>query len=104
MKRFVAVVAAVALVGIVVLRAEEGKKSNEVTLQGKIGCSHCTYDVAKKCGVSFKTDDGKVYTLEKPSKELMAARTDGGTIKVTGTVQEKDGKLYVAASKAELVK
>lgn len=104
MKKLVAVLAGLVLLGLVTVRAEEGKKADEVQLTGKIGCAHCAYDVAKKCAVSFKTADGKIYTLEKASKELMAARNGGGTIKVTGTVTEKEGKLYVNASKAEMEK
>ena len=38
------------------------------------------------------------------SKEVTDARFDGGTVKVTGTVNEKDGVLTVQASKQELTK
>ena len=52
----------------------------------------------------LKTEDGKVYLLENADKKLMDARMKGGELKVTGTVTEKDGTLYVKASKAELAK
>ena len=103
MKKLLALVAAAAVAGVVMVNAEE-KKSEEKDLKGDIGCTHCTYELGGKCGVSFKTADGKVYTLEHPSKELMEARTKGGTLKVTGKVTEKEGRLYVDASKAELEK
>ncbi len=42
--------------------------------------------------------------MTKASKELMEARHKDGILQVTGKVTEKDGKLFVDASKAELVK
>ena len=104
MKRLVALVAAIILAVVCLAKAAQDKKTDEVTLQGKIGCASCSYGVSKQCGVSFKTADGKIYTLTKPSKALMEARHTDGTLKVTGTVTEKDGKLFVDASKAELLK
>ena len=104
MKRAIALIAAVILSIVGIAKAGEGTKTNEVTLQGKIGCASCTYGVSKDCGVSLKTADGKIYTLTKPSKELMEARHKDGTLKVTGKVTERDGKLFVDASKAELLK
>ena len=104
MRKTVALVAAMILSVVCIARAGEGAKTNEVTLVGKIGCSSCTYGVSKDCGVSLKTADGKIYTLTKPSKELMEVRHDDGTLKVTGKITEKDGKLFVDASKAQLLK
>jgi hypothetical protein len=104
MKKAIAVVAALVLCAVPLVKADDTKKPDEVTLQGKIGCACCSYGVSKECGVSFKTADGKIYTLTKPSKELMEARHKDGTLKVTGKVTEKDGKLFVDATKAELVK
>ena len=104
MKKILAVLVVMILAVVCVIQADDSKKTDEVTLQGKIGCASCSYGVSKQCGVSFKTDDGKIYTLTKPSKELMDARHGDATLKVTGKVSEKDGKLFVDASKAELVK
>jgi hypothetical protein len=104
MKQVLAVVAAVVLSVVFVARAEDTKKTDDVTLKGKIGCASCSYGVSKQCGVSLKTADGKIYTLTKASNELMEARHKDATLQVTGKVTEKDGKLFVDASKAELVK
>jgi hypothetical protein len=104
MKKFVAWVAAVVLAGALVVTAEDSKKSESVQLEGKIGCSRCAFHTANSCGVGFKTADGKIYNLIKPKAELVQARHGSGTLKVTGTVTEKDGKLFVAATKTELTK
>ena len=104
MKNVIAVVAAVILSAVCIVTADDTKKTDEVTLKGKIGCASCSYGVSKQCGVSLKTADGKIYTLTKASNELMEARHGDGTLQVTGKVTEKDGKLFVDASKAELVK
>ncbi|MGD0059334.1 MAG: hypothetical protein ABSD58_07945 [Verrucomicrobiia bacterium] len=104
MKKVIAVVAALVLSAVWIVNADDAKKPDEVTLKGKIGCASCSYGVSKECGVSLKTDDGKIYTLTKASKELMEARHKDGILQVTGKVTEKDGKLFVDASKAELVK
>src|SRR6185503_16699612 len=101
MKKFIALVAGVALLGMVV-RAEDAK---EVELTGKLGCSHCTFkQKGEDCGAAFKTADGKIFIIEDASKEVMEARTKGGDVKVKGVVTEKDGKNFVKASSAELVK
>jgi hypothetical protein len=104
MKNLFAVVVALVVSAVCVVWADDAKKSDEVTLQGKIGCAACSYHVANTCGVSLKTADGKIYTLTKASDELMEARHGDGTLKVTGKIIEKDGQLLVEASKAELVK
>jgi hypothetical protein len=104
MKKTIAVAAALVLSVVCIVRADDAKKTDEVTLKGKIGCASCSYGVSKQCGVSLKTEDGKIYTLTKASKELMEARHEDGILQVTGKVTEKDGKFFVDASKAELVK
>jgi hypothetical protein len=104
MNKVIAVVAAVVLSAVCIVTADDTKKTDELTLRGKIGCASCSYGVSKQCGVSLKTADGKIYTLTKASDELMKARHEDGTLQVTGKVTEKDGKFFVDASKAELVK
>src|SRR2546425_1732973 len=98
MKKLIAVVTALCVSVAIVTRAED--KAKEVELQGKLGCAHCTYKQSgEDCGVGFQTADGKVYIIEKASKELFDVRMKGGAVKVKGTVTEKDGKLFVQASK-----
>jgi hypothetical protein len=101
--KLMAAAAAMIVAGTVAIAADQEKKSDEVELKGQIGCTRCTFDKGK-CGVSFKTEDGKIYSIENPSQELSRARAKGGIVKVSGTVKEVDGRLLVQASKAELVK
>lgn len=97
---------AAALVAFVpfVTRAGDEAKKDEVEFQGTIGCSHCDYHKGDSCGVGFKTADDKVYILEKAEKKWMKARTKRGDYKVSGKVTEKDGNVYVIATKIEAVK
>src|SRR5208283_892462 len=72
MKTIMAVIAVLVLSAVCIVSADDtAKKTDEVTLKGRIGCASCSYNVSKECAVSFKTDDGKIYTLKKASKELM---------------------------------
>lgn len=78
--------------------------ADEVELTGKLGCGHCAYKVTKGCATALQTADGKTYVLANPTDEIRKARFDSGTVKVTGTVTEKDGLLTVQASKQALTK
>jgi len=100
MKKFIPVLCAVAVATAFAV-AEQVAES---TLSGKIGCGHCMFHVGKSCSAAFKTADGKTCVIDNASKEIMDARFDGGTVKVTGKVTEKDGVQHVQASKQELVK
>lgn len=104
MKKLSLFVAVLFAAGSFVALADDATKKDEVEIKGKIGCAHCNYHQADSCAVGFKTEDGKVYILEKADKKLMDARLKGGEYKVTGKVTEKDGKFYVSSSKVELIK
>ncbi len=80
------------------------EQASEKTLSGKMGCGHCQFHVGKSCSAAFKTADGKTCVIDNATTEIMDARFDGGTVKVTGTTTEKDGVVHVQASKQELVK
>ncbi len=75
-----------------------------MTLEGKVGCGHCTYHVTDACALAMQTEDGKVYVIES-APDYDAAfgdRFSGKTISVTGKVGEKDGKSLVFADKVEV--
>jgi hypothetical protein len=105
--RLIAVMAATVLVASAGWALAEDKKESkpkEVELSGALACGHCKFKVGEGCSAAFKAGDGNVYIIKQPTKEIMQARFKGSTVKVTGTVEEKDGTRYVTASKAELVK
>jgi hypothetical protein len=87
-----------------VMAADDAAKPKEVELSGALACGHCKFKVGEGCSAAFKAGDGNVYIIKDPSKEIMQARFKASTVKVTGTVEEKDGTRYVTASKTELVK
>jgi hypothetical protein len=93
-----------AILALTVATAAWTLAADEVELTGKLGCGHCEFHKTKSCAAAFKTKDGKTYVIANATKEITDARFDGGTVKVTGTVTEKDGLLTVQASKQELTK
>ena len=75
-----------------------------MTLDGKVGCGHCTYHTTDACALAMQTDDGKVYVIESAPDydQFFGDRFSGKTINVTGQVGEKDGKWLVFADKVEV--
>mgnify|MGYP003330839761 CR=1 FL=1 len=76
----------------------------EVELKGELGCGHCDYHKAQSCAAGLKTADGKIYLIDNATKEIMDARVKGAKATVTGKVTEKEGLLYVHATKQEITK
>jgi hypothetical protein len=93
-----------AILALTVAAAAWTLAADEVELTGKLGCGHCTYKITKGCATAFKTADGKIYVITNPADAIKQAQFDGGTVKVTGTVTEKDDLLTVQASKQVLTK
>jgi Family of unknown function (DUF6370) len=83
--------------------------AEETTLSGTIMCAKCTLkkaDAAKCQDVLVVKDDKGAtteYYIEKNAELEKAGHTCKSEVKatVTGTVSEKDGKKWVAASKIE---
>lgn len=75
-----------------------------MTLEGKVGCGHCTYHTTNACALAMQTEDGKVYVIESAPDydQNFGDRFSGKTISVTGQVGEKDGKWLVFAEKVEV--
>ncbi|MGE3277691.1 MAG: DUF6370 family protein [Vicinamibacterales bacterium] len=84
------------------LAASAAAASDEVTMSGKIVCALCTLkkEGQKECQDVFVADNQAEYWMEKT-----AATGEGHTCAgeraatITGTVSEKDGKKWIAASK-----
>ncbi|HZU36089.1 MAG TPA: DUF6370 family protein [Gemmataceae bacterium] len=90
-------------------RADEGNK--EVTLTGKLVCGKCTLHETSKCSNVLQVEkDGKTtnyYLKDKGNKASyhkgICAPDSSKTVKVTGTVSEKDGKKYITPTKVKNV-
>lgn len=94
----------ISLLTLAVVAGTGALAADEVELTGKLGCGHCAFHKTKTCATAFQTKDGKIYVIANANAAIKDARFDNGTVKVTGTVTEKDGLLSVQASKQELVK
>jgi hypothetical protein len=75
-----------------------------MTLEGKVGCGHCTYHTTDACALAMQTEDGKVYVIESaPDYDTyFGDRFSGKQMKVSGKVGEKDGKWLVFAEQVEV--
>ena len=99
---------AVVFVVAIGVRAEKNK-GEEKTLKGTITCAKCDLKATDKCHTVIKvSEDGKdvVYYFDKAgdkkNHKTICMEPKKGT--VTGTVSEKDGKMYVKVSKVEFDK
>ena len=65
----------------------------QATVQGKLGCGHCTYDAINTCSLALKTADGEIMLIEAGDRqeELMAVRYDQPEVKIDGRVTEVEG-------------
>ena len=103
---------AIALLGaLAVAGATTALAADEVTITGNMVCGKCTLHETDKCqNVVQVTEDGKTvnYYLKENqvSKDAHGPICQGGSEKVTvtGTVNEKDGKKMMTATKIEVVK
>ncbi len=83
-----------------------GMELTRMTLEGKIGCGHCTYHVTESCALAMQAGDGTVYVIASaPSPDydqFFGDRFSGKQITVTGDVGELDGKWMIYAEQIEL--
>jgi hypothetical protein len=90
------------------------KAADEKTIEGMAQCAKCALKETEKCQDVVVVTDGdkeiKYYLVmegeakEKHGKIFCQAPKDAGpTVKVTGEVEDKDGKKTMTASKIEVV-
>jgi hypothetical protein len=81
-----------------------GQQKKEATISGDIVCGHCTLKAVDQCTVSIEAADGNYFLVRNSeSDKIFGKRNKGLKAKVTGTVEEKDSKRWITASKIELV-
>ena len=102
---------AIAAIGYTATAADDKKKDEKKTIEGKLVCAKCTLKTEgiTKCTNAVKVKEGDkevVYFLDdKGSKEdyhkaICGAGTDKD-VKVTGVLVEKDGKKWLKDCKVE---
>ena len=81
--------------------------AKEVTLEGELGCGHCSLNAADKCTDAIRVKEGDkqvVYLFAEGSSskhdDAMCKQVRAG--KVTGVVSEKAGKKYIKVSKVDV--
>jgi len=93
--------------------AYAGEEAEAVTLEGRLVCAHCTLKVegVKSCqsvlqvAADEKDAEPTFYYIAKNdvSEELGMTCKGDKSAKITGTVAEKDGKKWLAATKIEAI-
>jgi hypothetical protein len=99
---------AMALLLVLGLTAAVAGDAKEVKLQGKIACAKCTLKV------EGATDCQSVFVVDKKKEKVHYYLVDNDVAKeyghvcmgekgalITGTVEKKDGKMWITASKME---
>lgn len=78
-------------------------QAEEKTFEGEMSCAKCNLKQADKCEDTLKVGD-TLYLLEEGGKRKTSEHVCSGSAKakVTGTVEERDGKKFLVASKIEV--
>ena len=86
------------------VKAPEGMELASVTLEGNIGCGHCSFQVKEECTLAFKAADGEIYIVEAGDRqeELMEVRTDEPSAVIAGRIGEVDGQKVIYTDSVEL--
>jgi len=77
--------------------------AEEVTLAGVMSCEKCNLKQAEACSDALQVGE-TLYHLEEDGKRRTSEHVCTGTspAKVTGKVEERDGKAFIVASKIEI--
>lgn len=103
-------IAALSLAGTTTnVRADDKKKDEKKTLEGKLVCGKCKLSETDECSnvliVKEKDKEIKYYLTDKGKPETYhKCSGESGAVKVTGKVVEKDKKLTIEDPKVEKVK
>ena len=86
------------------VKAPEGIEFASMTLEGKLGCGHCSFQVKEECSLAMQTADGEIYMIEAGDRqdELMDKRLDEPEIKIAGRVGEVEGQKVIYTDSVEL--
>ncbi len=67
------------------------------TVEGTLGCGHCTFETSEECTAALRTAEGEVILFDGVSEDspLFRKRLDGGEVKVTGNSTTRDGVTHM---------
>lgn len=90
------------LLGATLALSLTGVHAEEKTFEGVMSCEKCNLKTADSCADALKVGD-TLYLLEEGGKRKTSQHQCSGTAKakVTGKVEERDGKKFIVASKIE---
>lgn len=73
------------------------------TYEGELSCAKCNLKQADKCEDTLKVGD-ELYLVEEGGKRKTSEHVCSGTAKakITGKIEERDGKKYLVAEKIEV--
>ncbi len=95
----------IALIGtaFALTAAEAGETKKKQTLEGEMSCAKCNLKQADACEDTLKVGE-ELYLLEEGGKRKTSEHVCSGTAKakVTGKVEERDGKKFLVVSKIEV--
>lgn len=112
LKTLVAIVSAVAVLGLVTSSFAAEKTAKERTIEGTAKCGKCALKETDECqtviehaGKNGKTQ--KIYVenndVAKDFHKTICKEADGKKVKATGTMKREGGKTVMTASKIETV-
>jgi hypothetical protein len=110
MKKFLSLSASAAVLALsftAALAADKKEAAKEETIKGTVKCAKCSLHEAEKCQPTVVVKDGDkevkylVTGKEQAALHKEICKADKENVTVTGTVTEKDGKKFIAASKVE---
>ena len=103
MKSRIVVFALVALFALAIpVLAGDAAAAKEINLEGKLACAKCVLKAAdaKDCQTVLVVGDKQYYIVKNDVAEKSGHNCEGEkAAAVSGTVQEKDGKMWLTATK-----
>ena len=78
-------------------------QAEEKTFEGEMSCAKCNLSIADACEDTLKVGE-TLYLLEEGGKRKTSEHVCSGSAKakVTGKMEERDGKKFIVASKIEV--
>jgi hypothetical protein len=89
-----------AALALTITTASTSHAAEEKTLEGVMSCEKCNLKTAEACADALQVGD-TLYAIEEKGKRRTSEHVCSGTAKakVTGKIEERDGKKFIVATK-----